>query len=145
VSFTGRIRAVLRRLRGSEPVAAPIDVRHDAGDGLSEADLAVLATLGRCTACRACDVAFDGYAAAARPVFRGPSELVVGYVRSASEHAAARGYLESLQRGDLEALSRICPVQISFVALADLVGRRVDALSPNDPAPPESRAPHDPG
>lgn len=149
MSFTDRLWAVLRRIGGEKPAGptpptSPIEAADVAG-ALSEADLSVLSTLGRCTACRACDVAFDGYAVAARPVFRGPSELVLAYARSFGDYGAAKGYLESLRRGDLEALTEVCPVRIPFVALSDLVSRRVEALAPDDKAGTEPRAPHDPG
>jgi hypothetical protein len=112
---------------------------------LTDADLATLGALRRCTACRACDVAFDGYASAARPVFRGPSELVLDYAQNLPDHAASKRYLESLCRGDLQALERVCPVGIPFVALSDLLSRRVAALAPEEKPEPDSRTPHDPG
>jgi hypothetical protein len=144
LSLVDRLKAALLRLVGreaSEPErAAPPET------SLQPGDLAVLRSVRRCTACRACDVAFDGYAEAARPIFRGPSELVSTYARRVEDHGAAKRYLESLRRGDLEELERICPVRIPFVALADLVERRAHALEPDEAAPDEAPRPrHDPG
>jgi hypothetical protein len=112
---------------------------------LDDADIATLAAVARCTACGACDVSFDGYADAARPVFRGPSQLVLAYARRLDDHGAAKRYIESLRRGSLEELSRICPVRVPFIALADLVERRAHALEPDELAHEDVRTRHDPG
>ncbi len=151
MSLFDRVKDALWRIargRGADSEAPKGESEGSSGPGaaLEAADLTVLASVRRCTVCRACDVAFSGYPEAARPVFRGPSELVTTYARRAPDHDAAKDYLKSLRRGDLEELERICPARIPFVALADLVERRAQALAPDD-APPEptARPRHDPG
>jgi len=143
------LKAMLRRISGvADPAAAEKGAalgEATTRGGLEEPDLAVLAALSRCTVCRACDVAFDAYAQAARPVFHGPSELVTSYAQSVDDHSSARRYVESLKRGNLVELERICPVAIPFVALADLVERRAGAQEPDGPSLPDSRPRHDPG
>jgi len=149
LSLADRLRALLRRISGVKDPEAPEKATgsdEGSGDGgLEEADLATLGSLSRCTACRACDVAFDAYDETARPVFHGPSELVTSYAWAIDDHGAAKRYVESLRRGNLEELERICPVAIPFVALADLVEKRGQALEPDERSAEDSRPRHDPG
>jgi hypothetical protein len=164
LSFKDQIRSLLGRLAGpeeAEEAEKAKDVEESAQPSgasrtgpsspsttqaeLDDADLATLAAVARCTACRACDVAFDAYPRAARPIFRGPSQLVLSYARRLEDHGAAKRYLESLRRGTLVELSRVCPVGVPFVALADLIERRAHALEPDGLASEDAQTRHDPG
>lgn len=99
----------------------------------------------RCIACGRCDTAFDAWPHVERSVFRGPSELPRAISTGLVDAPRARRWLTQLERGDLEALERVCPTGVPFVALAAHVRARAGEDPPPPPHKPKNRVQHDPG
>lgn len=103
----------------------------------------VLASLGKCVACGACDSAFDAYTEVVRNDLRGPSELPLAFGRSLEDLDATAGWLVQLEKGDLARLERACPVGVPFSRV--VVTLKARAGTPRVRATKVARSKHDPG
>jgi hypothetical protein len=103
----------------------------------------VLAALGKCVACGACDAAFDAYNKVVRSELRGPSELPLAFGRSLEDLDATAGWLVHLEKGDLARLERSCPVGVPFSRA--VVTLKARAGIPRVRATKVAHRRHDPG
>lgn len=109
----------------------------------TEAEREVLAALGKCVACGACDAAFDAYGKVVRSELRGPSELPLAFGRSLEDLDATAGWLVHLEKGDLARLERACPVGVPFSRA--VVTLKARAGIPRVRATKVAHRRHDPG
>ncbi len=96
---------------------------------LTKQDRDILSAGGRCIQCGSCDLHFQGYRLVSRSQFRGPSDLASSFSRSLPDFDLLTGLLRNLEKGDLEALEKICPVRVPFRDLAALAVREGTRLN----------------
>lgn len=109
-----------------------------------------IASMSRCIACGICDAHFGSYDAVSRIALRGPSDLVLSQSRSLPDWDALALPLAQLERGELETIERLCPVQIPIAQIAAVAKKRALALQSaraerDAPALPQGAIKHDPG
>lgn len=121
---------------------------------LDRSEKDAVAAMSGCIACGVCDAHFTAYPQIARTALRGPSDLVLSQSRSLPDWDALVTPLAQLERGDLAAIERLCPVQIPLARIAEVAKKRAAALSiaperdargRSIPALPRGASKHDPG
>ena len=126
VAFT---RVMARKLVGVRGQLAQFVAQYER-DGIvlfARGDREVLHGASACIACGRCDVAALERGAFSALGPRGPMAFVLGVSRHSGEHDAAELGADA-SRALLEHLTEVCPVDVPFVPLAQLVARRREKL-----------------
>lgn len=133
--------ATLVRSLRARPPQAPALGRGDEAE--PDEERALLRGAGRCVSCGLCDRHFSGWTFAERDRFFGPMTFVLRAATSTALWPELGPMVRAMERGDPEALERVCPVDVPFVSLVRAVRSKVPPPAPRPPK--KKRATHDPG